>query len=86
MVIIPSKAVFNDTDLAQLEWVYDDVRAALEARRGQLEDETKLSIRRRLSHARMQWDGRYRSPSQQTAEQLHGLDERLETRPPVVGP
>jgi hypothetical protein len=48
MSIIPPKAVFHDTDLAQLEWVYDDVRAALEAKRGQLEEDTKLSIRRRL--------------------------------------
>ena len=42
------KTVFSNSDLAQLEWVLQDVCASLEAQGGCIEDETKTYIRRRL--------------------------------------
>jgi hypothetical protein len=43
-----SKTAFTDIDLAQLEWVYEEVRAALEEQQGRIEDGTKTIIRRRI--------------------------------------
>lgn len=42
------KTVFSNSDLAQLEWVLQDVCASLEAKRGRIGEETKTYIRRRL--------------------------------------
>jgi hypothetical protein len=42
------KTVFFDTDLAQLQWVFDEVCSALETQRGRIEEDTKSYIRRRL--------------------------------------
>ena len=46
--IHPPKAVFFDADLAQLQWVFDEVCSALESQRGRIEEDTKSYIRRRL--------------------------------------
>jgi hypothetical protein len=37
----PPKTAFLDSDLAQLEWVYAEVCAALEGERGRIEETTK---------------------------------------------
>jgi hypothetical protein len=42
------KTVFLDADLAQLQWVFDEVCSALERQRGRIEGDTKDYIRRRL--------------------------------------
>jgi hypothetical protein len=46
--IHPPKTVFHDADLAQLQWVCDEVCSTLERQRGRIEEETKACIRRRL--------------------------------------
>ena len=46
--IHPPKTVFLDADLAQLQWVFDEVCSALESQRGRIEEDTKAYIRRRL--------------------------------------
>src|SRR5262245_10145447 len=44
----PPKGVFTDTDLAQLEWVFQSVCSALDAAEAAPDEEEKASIRRRL--------------------------------------
>jgi len=48
MGIHQPKTVFLDADLAQLQWVFDEVCSALEGQRGRVEEDMKTYIRRRL--------------------------------------